>query len=135
TLAELARAILEVTGAWKEVEAMSPAGRLSARLNLYRFLDLTEEWSPLEGRPSLAAFLAHLELMEENPADELDAARLSGEDAVAILTVHRAKGLEWDVVFVPAVTKKDFPATPREYPDPYRRPQFRPHEWRRDTPP
>ena len=105
------------------------------RLNLYRFLDLAEEWSPLEGKPSLAAFLAHLDLMEENPADELDAARLSGEDALAILTVHRAKGLEWDVVFVPAVTKKDFPATPRVYPDPYRRPQFLPHEWRRDTPP
>lgn len=135
SLVELARTILDVTGTWQEVEALSASARLSARLNLYRFLDLAEEWSPLEGKPSLAAFLAHLDLMEENPADELDAARLSGEDALAILTVHRAKGLEWDVVFVPAVTKKDFPATPRVYPDPYRRPQFLPHEWRRDTPP
>lgn len=135
SLVELARTILDVTGTWQEVEAMSPPARLSARLNLYRFLDLAEEWSPLEGRPSLAAFLAHLDLMEDNPADELDAARLSGEDAVAILTIHRAKGLEWDVVFVPAVTKRDFPATPRVYPDPYSKPQFVPHEFRLDTPP
>lgn len=135
TLAELARAILEVTGAWKEVEAMSPAGRLSARLNLYRFLDLTEEWSPLEGRPSLAAFLAHLELMEENPADELDAARLSGEDAVALLTVHRSKGLEWDVVFIPAVSQGNFPSRSSGFENPYTRPQWLPHELRRDTPP
>lgn len=135
SLVELARTVLDVTGTWQEVEAMSASARLSARLNLYRFLDLAEEWSPLEGKPSLAAFLAHLDLMEQNPADELDAARLSGEDAMAMLTVHRAKGLEWDVVFIPAVTKQDFPARPQAYPDPYTKAQFLPHEWRRDTPP
>ncbi|MFP3913957.1 MAG: ATP-dependent DNA helicase [Actinomycetota bacterium] len=135
TLAELARSILDVTGTWRDVEAMGSAGRLSARLNLYRFLDLTEEWSPLEGRPSLPAFLAHLELMDENPAEELDAARLSGEDAVALLTVHRAKGMEWDVVFVPAVTRGNFPATPSVIENPYDKPQFLPHEFRLDHPP
>lgn len=135
SLAELTRTILDVTGAWSDVEAMEPAGRLSARLNLYRFLDLTEEWSPLEGRPSLAAFLEHLALMEENPADELDAARLSGEDAVTMLTVHRAKGLEWDVVFIPAVVHHSFPTRSRSLPDPYRKAEFLPHEWRRDAPP
>lgn len=135
SLAELARTILDVTGTWRDVEALSPAGRLTGRLNLYRFLDLTEEWSPLEGRPSLAAFLAHLELMEENPADELDAARLSGEDALALLTVHRAKGLEWDVVFVPAVAKGSFPARSSAFENPYQRAQWLPHEWRLDEPP
>ena len=135
TLAELTRSVLDVTGMWRDVEAMSPSGRLSARLNLYRFLDLTEEWSPLEGRPSLPAFLAHLEAMEDNPADELDAARLSGEEAMGLLTVHRAKGLEWDVVFVPAVTKGDFPTKSRGFPNPYERAQWLPHEWRRDDPP
>ncbi|HEX2155094.1 MAG TPA: ATP-dependent DNA helicase [Acidimicrobiia bacterium] len=135
SLAELTRTILDVTGTWPEVEAMGPAGRLTARLNLYRFLDLAEEWSPLEGRPSLAAFLAHLDLMEENPADELDAARLSGEDAVALLTVHRAKGLEWDVVFLPAITKGNFPAKSSGFENPYTRSQWLPHEWRLDRPP
>ncbi len=56
-LVELCRRILDRTGAWPEVEAMDAAARLSARLNLYRFLDLAEEWSPFEGRPSLDAFL------------------------------------------------------------------------------
>ena len=135
TLAELTRTILDVTGVWSDVEAMGPAGRLSARLNLYRFLDLTEEWSPLEGRPSLAAFLAHLEAMEENPAEELDAARLSGEDAVALLTVHRAKGLEWDAVFVPGVVKGTFPSRSSGFEDPYRKSQFLPHRFRLDDPP
>ena len=135
TLAELSRTILDTTGTWRDVEAMGPAGRLTARLNLYRFLDLTEEWSPLEGRPSLAAFLDHLAAMAENPAEELDAARLSGEDAVALLTIHRAKGLEWDVVFVPAVAKGTFPTTSSGFENPYRSAQFLPHEWRLDRPP
>lgn len=135
TLAELSRTILDVTGTWQDVEAMGPAGRLSARLNLYRFLDLADEWSPLEGRPSLPAFLAHLEVMEENPADELDAARLSGEDAVALMTVHRAKGLEWDVVFIPAVARNSFPSASQGFDNPLARAQWLPYEWRRDTPP
>lgn len=32
-------------------------------------------------------------------------------DAVDISTVHRAKGLEWPVVFVPSLTKKRFPSS------------------------
>jgi DNA helicase II / ATP-dependent DNA helicase PcrA len=135
TLAELSRTILDVTGTWRDVEAMSPAGRLTARLNLYRFLDLTDEWSPLEGRPSLPAFLDHLSVMEDNPADELDAARLSGEDAVALMTVHRAKGLEWDVVFVPAILHNTFPSKSLGFDNPLTKPQWLPHEWRRDDPP
>ena len=31
-------------------------------------------------------------------------------DAVDLLTVHRAKGLEWPIVFVPSLTKKRFPS-------------------------
>ncbi len=32
-------------------------------------------------------------------------------DAVDVLTVHQAKGLEWPVVFVPCMTKRRFPST------------------------
>jgi len=110
TVSDLTRSILDVTGAWSDVEAMEPPAALTARLNLYRFLDLTEEWSPLDGRPSLGAFLDHLRVLEEDHADAPDAARLSGEDAVVLLTVHRAKGLEWPIVFLPALYEGNFPA-------------------------
>lgn len=111
TLVELARRILDSTGAWAEVDALEASRRLSARLNLYRFLDLAEEWSPLEGRPSLEAFLDYLDLLEQDSAsEELDTATLSGEDAVSLLTVHRSKGLEWSAVFIPAVCHGTFPS-------------------------
>ncbi len=135
TLVELCRRILDRTGAWPDVEAMDDAARLSARLNLYRFLDLAEEWSPLEGRPSLDAFLDYLDLLVEEGAasDELDTARLGSAEAVALLTVHRAKGLEWPVVFLPALCQGTFPATMRRSEDPIRFAPVLPYEHRLDA--
>ncbi|MGH8875053.1 MAG: ATP-dependent helicase, partial [Acidimicrobiia bacterium] len=133
SLVELVRRILSQTGAWQEVEAMSDHARLSARLNLHRFLDLAEDWSPLEGRPSLVAFLDYLRLMEAEQPEELDTARLSGEDAVALLTVHRAKGLEWPVVFLPALYRGNFPSSSSNYQDPYRRGEVLPFALRLDA--
>ncbi len=133
SLAETVREILDRTKAWQDIDAMSPSSRLSARLNVYRFLDLVDDWSPLSGRPSLGAFLEYLEAMEEEPADELDSARLSGEDAVTLVTVHRAKGLEWDVVAIPAVVKGNFPSGSSQFPDPVRFSEYLPVELRLDS--
>ncbi|RPI20071.1 MAG: ATP-dependent helicase, partial [Actinobacteria bacterium] len=106
TLSELCRRILDALDAWAEVEALPASAALSARLNLYRFLDRAESWSPLEGRPSLGAFLGYLEALQQDAAaEELDVASLATEEAVTMMTVHRAKGLEWDAVFLPAVAK------------------------------
>src|SRR6185503_10358730 len=85
SLVELSRRILDLTGAWTDLAALSETEQLTARLNLYRFLDLAEDWSPLEGRPSLAAFIEYLGLMSEDQNEELDTARLSGENAVTLL--------------------------------------------------
>ncbi|MGD2059707.1 MAG: ATP-dependent DNA helicase [Acidimicrobiia bacterium] len=133
SLAETCRRILDRTRAWQDVESLPPSPRLTARLNLYRFLDLADDWSPLSGRPSVAAFLDYLDAMEEEPAEELDSARLSGEDAVTLVTVHRAKGLEWANVAIPAVTKGNFPSAAGGYPDPVRFAYHLPVELRLDT--
>lgn len=118
SLSELVRLILSRTGAWQEIDAMPAPFGLSARLNIHRFLDFTEHWRPLEGRSSLTAFLAQLEYMRNDPVDDLDAARIGGEDAVTLITVHRAKGLEWRAVFLPALYRGNFPASPRRLLDP-----------------
>ncbi len=133
SLVELCRRVLDRTGAWPEIEALSEAARMSARLNTHRFLDLAEDWSPLEGGPSLAAFLDHLDVLaDDSGGAELDTARISGEDAVAMLTVHRAKGLEWPVVFLPALTEGTFPSRVIRYQDPFTDPDVLPYELRLD---
>lgn len=133
TLVETCRLILDRSRAWQDTEALPPNARLTARLNIYRLLDLAEDWSPLKGRPSVAAFLEYLDTMEDEPADELDSARLSGEDAVTLVTVHRAKGLEWETVAIPAVAMDSFPSSIQQYPDPFRFPEFLPPEMRIDS--
>ena len=133
TLAETCRLILDRTRAWQNIEALPPNPRLTARLNIYRFLDLADGWSPLAGRPSVAAFLDYLVAMEDEPAEELDSARLSGEDAVTLVTVHRAKGLEWENVAIPAVFAGNFPSGSMGFPDPVRFPYHLPVEFRLDT--
>ena len=132
TLIETCRLILDRTRAWQDIDALPPNPRLTARLNIYRLLDLAEDWSPLEGRPSVGAFLNYLDAMEDEPADELDSARLSGEDAVTLVTVHRAKGLEWDTVAIPAVTKGNFPSGTQQHPDPIRFAEHLPIDMRID---
>jgi len=133
SLVETCRLVLDRTRAWQDIEALPATNRLTARLNLHRLLDLAEGWSPLTGRPSLEAFLDYLEAMEDEPAEELDSAHLSGEDAVTLVTVHRAKGLEWDVVAIPAVTELNFPSRARQHPDPARFAEFLPVQLRIDT--
>ena len=135
-LVELSRAILDGTGTWAEIDALPEESALSSRLNLYRFLDLAEDWSPLEGAPSLSSFLEHLDLLsEEWSGEELDTARVSGEEAVPLLTVHRAKGLEWDVVYLPALADGTFPSAPRRIADHTQRPEILPPHLRLDTAP
>jgi DNA helicase-2/ATP-dependent DNA helicase PcrA len=133
SLVEVCRLVLDRTQAWQDIESLPANQRTTARLNLYRLLDLAEEWSPLKGRPSLNAFLEYLDAMEDEPAEELDSAHLSGEEAVTLVTVHRAKGLEWDVVAIPAVTELNFPGGARQFPDPFRFPEHLPAEFRIDT--
>ena len=133
SLVELCRHILDAIDAWAEVDALPDHASLSARLNLYRFLDLAESWSPLEGRPSLEAFLGYLQLLEDDQAaEELDTATVTSEDAVSLLTVHRCKGLEWDVVFLPAVVNGTFPAGSGGFDNPVDYPRYLPYVLRID---
>ncbi len=134
TLVELIRRIIDAIDGWTEVAAMPAVAGLTARLNLYRFLDLAEGWSPLAGRPSLEGFLGYLDVLaDEATAAELDTATVGGEDAVSLLTVHRAKGLEWDTVFVPALAKNVFPSKSFGFDDPRGRPRWLPYEFRLDA--
>ncbi len=131
-LIEVCREILDHTDAWADIEAMPDAPRQSARLNIHRFLDLAEDWSPLEGRPSLSAFLAHLDDLELEGSEELDTARLSESDAVTLITVHRAKGLEWAAVFLPALYHNNFPSRSHGYDNPFKAAHYLPTDLRLD---
>jgi DNA helicase-2/ATP-dependent DNA helicase PcrA len=63
----------------------------------------------------------------------LDAVAISRGPAVAILTVHRAKGLEWDTVVIPSVVEGGFPSQSTSYANPVDKAEYLPYDLRPDT--
>ena len=71
-------------------------------------LEMADEFTDLEGRSSLGAFLARLDDAERFDVD-LSMDVVVQPDAVQLMTIHKAKGLEFGHVFIPAVAKGAFP--------------------------
>jgi DNA helicase-2/ATP-dependent DNA helicase PcrA len=94
---ELAELILEESGytdMWQKDRTAEAAGRLENLKELVR---------SMEGFENMAGFLEHISLVMD--ASEEGAS----EDKVSILTLHGAKGLEYETVFLPGWEEGLFP--------------------------
>jgi DNA helicase-2/ATP-dependent DNA helicase PcrA len=82
----------------------------TARVHLDAFADVAARFAMSSDRPTLAGFLAWLEAARSQERG-LELGHVETDhDAVQVLTVHAAKGLEWDVVAVPALVESVFPS-------------------------
>ena len=138
-LLDLVQTVLERTGVWAELEASGDRRAASARQNLATFLDRVAAFAPVEGHPSLAAFLAYLDAVE-SAAEPVEAVQPAPVDSVKLMTVHMAKGLEFPVVAVAGLsagTGRDGSAKRGIFPDARvadpRRAQGFPYELREDA--
>ncbi len=111
-LPDLVADVERTTGLDVELEATPERLRRGRRANVLAFLDVAADFVGLEGQTDLGAFLASLDAAEE-AEDGYDLGVPSAADAVKLMTVHAAKGLEWDVVCVPGLSSKTFPSAPR----------------------
>src|SRR6187431_1399951 len=85
---ELAEIVLDESGyteMWQKDRSADAAGRLD---NLKELVRSMEEFENLSG------FLEHISLV-------MDTEKAEGSEAVSIMTLHSAKGLEFDTVFLP----------------------------------
>jgi len=109
-LLDLVRRIIDTTGIDIELAAsVSPAAH-ARRENLDLFVKAVADFQAVDGEVTLAALLAYLET-EDEMGNGLDIATPTEADSVKLLTVHRAKGLEWDSVFLVGVVATRFPNT------------------------
>ena len=95
-LVELCQHVLTITGLWDMLDGDRPVE------NIARFLHAAERYHPLQGRRSLAEFLEWLQVMADSE-DDLAEAVDSRAESVQIMTIHQAKGLEFDVVMIPGL--------------------------------
>ena len=103
-LGDLVADVLEVSGLLRELEASTSPPARAARRNLLNLVDHVAAFTSLDGEATLSAFISYLDaaLVAE---DELEPAQASESDTVKLMTVHKAKGLEWPVVFVPGMAE------------------------------
>jgi DNA helicase-2/ATP-dependent DNA helicase PcrA len=93
---ELAEIVLDESGyteMWQKDKSADAAGRLENLKELIRSMDEFE---------NLAGFLEHISLV-------MDTDRAEGQDAVNVMTLHSAKGLEFNTVFLPGWEEGLFP--------------------------
>ncbi len=88
---------------------MRPAGEMRFA-NVRKLMRLAADYESAEGR-DLRGLLDFLAARADADADAQAATAVEGHDGVRIMTIHSAKGLEFDVVAIPHLSRGLLPAT------------------------
>lgn len=101
-LLDLVQQVIVRSGIHDALESSSARGAPASKQNLANFLDHVAAFAPVEGEATLRSLLAYLDAADD-AEETLEATQPAEQDSVKLMTVHAAKGLEFECVFVPSV--------------------------------
>lgn len=100
--------VLEVSGLRARLDPDTVAGRRALR-NVDDVLGLAHEVASDTDHPGLEAFVELMDLISRNGLALSEAEPDFAEPSVKVMTVHQAKGKEFDLVIVPDLVERRFP--------------------------
>jgi len=105
SVSELIRRVIDVTGYGKMIEEIKEKNERDERLaNLDELISAAVQYEEGADEPNLLEFLEDVALVSD--IDKYD----EEADAVVLMTIHSAKGLEFPVVFLPGMEENIFPS-------------------------
>ncbi len=103
SIAELITSVVEETGYRDMLIAEGETG-LDRLRNIDELVNMATEYQSSAEEPSLSGFLEEVALVSDTDNYDSDA------DAVVLMTIHSAKGLEFPIVFLPGLEEGIFPS-------------------------
>jgi DNA helicase-2/ATP-dependent DNA helicase PcrA len=107
-LLDLVHRVVAALGLDVEMSATPQAVSTQRSAGLAAFTDVVSQFADIDNRTGIRPFLAYLDAAVDQEHG-LDTTAPSESDTVKVMTVHKAKGLEWDVVVLPALADRVFP--------------------------
>ncbi len=109
-LPELVRAV--VADLWLDVELHANPTRKYPLMHINEFVSVVSSYCEGNDNPSILTLLEYLETAADKERLDVPPSAIR-EGVVQLITVHAAKGLEWDYVALGAFNDGDLPNTPR----------------------
>jgi DNA helicase II / ATP-dependent DNA helicase PcrA len=107
---------LQTTGYLARLSRESSSAAEAKVKNIAKFFDTVRAYGEVSEHDRVPAFIEHLDLLREAGDDPAVAEADPDDDAVHVLTVHKAKGLEFPVVFLVGCAEEKFPVKRRREP-------------------
>jgi len=118
-IAAVRGAVNALEAVWRAINCLNldielyanPTSQITQRSNVVNgFIDLVRRWLDSTDDQSVIAFMSWVNAAKRfSSIPKIDVPLVAG--AVSLMTIHRAKGLEWPYVFIPEVTKDVFPTS------------------------
>lgn len=105
SLSELARGVLDEMGILRSLRLENTVESEERINNIQEFLSAIAEFADSSDEPTLESFLQQVSLVAD--IDDLD----NQKNAVTLMTIHSAKGLEFPVVFITGLEEGLFPVS------------------------